>query len=584
MEKGAEGNPLIKGALFPVNGQVEPHKFAAFDVETVISDSGDHVFMCGSIWDGEGHMFWSRIDMLKALMSKRYRNHNLFATSLDFDFFTMFKADYALYDMEFCFRGSSLIMADVNDENGNMTRKFLDTMNFYPVGVDVLGKCIGMRKMQRPRSWLRMPADDDERHEMEAYNINDSRITYEWVKWFQGRLNSIGCNMRNTIASTSLWNWRRHYQDMPLYQPKADIMLDMLQAYYGGRTECFARGTYPGKRCYLYDVNAMYCWAMTNEFPLTHTIFESKNPTGDDILDYHGVTLCDVEAPSGQNYPFLPYRRDDGRLIFPIGRWKSRWYSNIELRRAMELGYSVTPRKGWYYTGSYMPFKALQEDYFSKRKTQPELQLVYKLLSNSLYGKFGQRWEDETVYVHMSQFKNMPREYLDIRNEFVLMKKHNEPRSFVNPIFSLYTSAYSRILIHRLISCNNAMYCDTDSIITEKVLPDSGRLGELKLEKTLNKLMLLRPKVYFMNDDISGDKVKAKGFRLRTKEELDFMLNNGYFPQLHIRKFKESLRLNVKTLTQLTIKKHLDLNDTKRRWPRKFDPLGWDISEPLEVQ
>lgn len=577
-------NSLIAGMLGSVRNNIVPHKLAAFDVETY-KEGDEHRFLCGAVWsaDYQGH-FWEPEEMKVALLHRRFKNHWIFATSLDFDFFALFGEDFGRFNIELMFRGSGLICAEIKDRGRNRTRKFLDTMNYYPVGLNKLGECIGLKKLGRPKSWLRKPETEAERAEMAAYNVQDARITYEWIKWFQAKLNGIGGQLKKTIAATSLWYWRRHYQAEPLYQPKKSIMEKQLNAYYGGRTECFYRGLFD-RKCYIYDVNAMYAWAMCNDFPKTDTIFHRLRPEIRDIFDYHGVVRCDVITPPQDStfYPLLPYRDETNKLLFPVGRWRGAWYSCIELRRALDLGYTIMPREAYLYYESYRPFERIQRDYYRLRRESPDLKLVYKLMGNSLYGKWGQRWKNVQEYRHISEFAAIPKKFTEIKNGFVISERSREPAPFANPIISLYASAYARVRLHELLTRYGAWYCDTDSLITDAKIPTSDKLGDLKLERTLNRILLVKPKVYFFDDEVCGVNVRIKGFRVKSKEQFDFMLDNGYAEQTHILKFKESIRQQRRTLTESRVFKRFRVEDTKRDW---FDAYTgrFQQSQPVRVE
>lgn len=581
MEQAKE---IIGKAIYPLESNIVSRKIAAFDIETELQDDA-HVFMCGSIWsDKLKRCYFNKDEMAHELLSNKFSSYWIFATSLDFDFFALFGDLWYKHDMQLCFRGSNLISVMMKGwkktEGHHNPRRFLDTMNYYPASLNKLGGCINMEKLPRPKAWLRKPANEVEMQELIAYNMHDSEMTYEWVKWFQEKLNFINCNMKNTIASTSLWNYRRHYQKQPIWQPQKSVMEDQLLGYYGGRTECFYRGTYEGN-IYLYDANGMHAWAMTLEFPESSSLFFSDSPSLDDIFDYHGVCYCEIEAPKDLFYPLLPYRLDK-KLLFPLGKFRG-WHACVELRKAIELGYNIAPVKGYFYYHNHFPFAAIQKEYYKLRKSSKEMQLVYKLLSNALYGKWAQRWDDEIIYQHISKLSHIPSEFLDIRNDFVLTKKSREPSNFINPIYSIYTTAYARLRLYSHLVKYNGFYCDTDSIITTDKMPESNELGEFKLERKMKKIMIIRPKVYFLEDELGHGFIKVKGMRVKTQEEFQFMVAHGCFPVERIMKFKESVRRRKTVLKNIRIPKKININDDKRIWQHAFVWENWEKSKPRVI-
>lgn len=589
MEQSSEiitQSPFIGGVYRPEHRRTFPHKLLAFDIETQKTAESDNAFMCGSIYGKDGgEFFQDRETMIKRILSERYKNHWIFATSLDFDFFSLFTVEFFKYGFiaeNLCWRGSHLISVRYNPPHKEHERRFLDTMNFYPASVEKLGDSLSIKKLPQPAAWKRQPENDAELEELKAYNMRDAEITYKWIDYFQDKLISIDCTMRNTIASTSMWYYRNRYQKEIHFQPHIDIMQDMRKAYYGGRTECFKRGLIDGKSIYIYDVNAMYPFAMTLEFPRTESLFFDCKPTMEDVFDYHGVTLCDIKAPNIY-YPVLPFRNEDGKLLFPTGSWKSQWYSNIELRKAAELGYEIQPKKAWLYSENYFPFSVMQRTLYKKRQENPDLNLVFKLIANSLYGKFAESSESSIVYKHISEFDSMPVNFKDVINEFVLIEQDREVGKFVNPIFSIYTAAYARLLLYAFLNKLDGFYCDTDSIFSFKKIEPSLDFGALKLEKKARKALIVKPKVYFLNNEFTKDSIKAKGMKVKTYEEFEFMLAHGFLKMERITRFKESVRQNIRMLSDKTIEKRFNIEDDKRHWDAAYSRDSIQDSQPILI-
>ena len=60
----------------------------------------------------------------------------------------------------------------------------------------------------------------------------------------------------------------------------------------------------------------------------------------------------------------------------------------------------------------------------------------------------------------------------------------------------------------------NLYYSDTDSAVTDKPLPDSmigSKLGQVKLEHSINRAVFLAPKVYGLVDVDGNEIIKVKG-------------------------------------------------------------------------
>jgi len=71
------------------------------------------------------------------------------------------------------------------------------------------------------------------------------------------------------------------------------------------------------------------------------------------------------------------------------------------------------------------------------------------------------------------------------------------------------------------IGSNHIWYCDTDSIVTDKKMPVSDKIGELKLEAKISEGVFLMPKTYGYKEKGKPDIVHYKGFSTK-----DFTYNN----------------------------------------------------------
>ena len=151
----------------------------------------------------------------------------------------------------------------------------------------------------------------------------------------------------------------------------------------------------------------LYPSVMLNEFPLSSSVKSVPFPLLKFINMYEGVTECEVMTPKNMNIPLLPLRID-GKLKFPIGNFKGVW-NNVELRKALSIGYKIRPIKQIIYTETFKPFDTFVNAFYNKRlefkKENNAMELVMKLILNSLYGKFAQKEKQDLTINNM--------EYLD---------------------------------------------------------------------------------------------------------------------------------------------------------------------------
>jgi hypothetical protein len=176
-----------------------------------------------------------------------------------------------------------------------------------------------------------------------------------------------------------------------------------------------------------------------------------------------------------------------------------------------------------------------------------------------------------------------------------MVKTSREPARFVNPIISLYTTAYARLHLYDLIADNQAIYCDTDSLITDRKLETSSSFGGLKLESEISEMIIVKPKLYMTNFYHNRPQIKAKGLRLyQGLDENDADMRDNiaverFFKLLSTRKssfrkimkFREAKRRRIKLLSWRTMEKNIDLHDDKRLWFGKFSLDSFEKSYPL---
>jgi hypothetical protein len=138
---------------------------------------------------------------------------------------------------------------------------------------------------------------------------------------------------------------------------------------------------------------------------------------------------------------------------------------------------------------------------------------------------------------------------------------------------------------------NNILCHNTDSIITRKEVIDSKILGKLKLEKIIKNGLIIKPKLYFLNDEIKSKGVpiprdvdKGKEFIKREKLK-DNLLKGKMINYSKFIKIKEGITRDIKVNSIILASKKLSLEDNKRNWKGKFfNPDELQESIPLEIK
>jgi hypothetical protein len=564
--------------LKPITKDPLERKIASIDIETY---GINNRFILGSVVYKDNIKFFDCVkDIKDFLRSDELSDYFIFATNLDFDFFGIF-GNVANEEIHPSYSGTRLISIKLIPYGCN-ERIFLDTLNFLPASVETLGKIINIPKLKKP-SWLgNKPKNKTEYEYLKKYNINDSMITYKFMEYLYNGFTEKNIQLNHTIASTSLWSYQKLFMERSFFTPSISILEYIRHAYYGGRTEVFTTGKIK-KSLYLYDVNSLYPFSMKNEFADTETLQKMIHDVDISIIKkYHGVSYVEVNAPY-MHYPILPFRDDAKRLIFPYGTWKG-FYSHNELIYAMENGYKITPLSTVYYEKTFRPFDLFVDTFYSLRKSDPKNSTVYKLILNSLYGKWGQNWDDNFVFKPLTKLKKLPDNFVMEKNGWAILREKGKIPVFANPIFSVYTTAYARILMHKLLIESDALYCDTDSVITAKKLEDSQELGKVKLEQSIKKTILVKPKLYMYETLDDNIKIKTKGFYSKDISVFNNVLEHKKVSNMRFTKFRHSFRSDREVLEKYNHEMEIDLLDKKRVWNSEFSTQKISESKPIYLK
>jgi len=620
---------LSNNFLKPCNDKIKQKKIYGFDIETY---GKKNIFYMGSIVnETEQYIFYNKKEMQDFILnSNKLRGCILFATNLGFDFLALFgESIEMLSKFHFIIRGSDFVNINYKYKRNKII--FLDTMNFLRLGVANLGKILNLPKLKKPKCLGKIPKNNKEKKELEIYNIRDSYISFKFGVYLQNSFNILGANIKYTIASTSMTLFRNKYLKYIIQQPKKEIIKEMFKGYYGGRTETFFRGKLDNSFNY-YDINSLYPFVMNKyKFPFPNSLKLSYEPN-EDLLKFEGLSYCYIETPKNIMYPLLPYRftfEEDNKskkLLFPKGDFYG-WYSHPEIRKAKELNYNIKLIKTYYYTQTFNPFKDFVTDLYNKRlqyqKENNKMQLAVKILLNSLYGKLAQKLEQtEMKFSFNQEDKNEILKYFDENEKRINENKpmkykintpdHNEiktkdgfvsePRifyitnldvkeypKFINPILALYVTSYARLELYKLIEeveKNNkkVVYCDTDSIITDYKFKTSKKLGDLKLEHSIKKGIIIKPKFYYLKNEKNEEVYKIKGiFGIKKYEDFINLLKTKKFKYVKFTKFKESLKRGLNFNQILEVEKVLSLEDNKRIWDKEFNYNELQKSKPFEI-
>ena len=286
-------------------------------------------------------------------------------------------------------------------------------------------------------------------------------------------------------------------------------------AYCGGRVEVFRQGDL--YNVYHLDVNSMYPYVMLNPMPVFCDRYY-QSPTGDLLYELfyylnrypkvHVIACVEVDVPDKEITPF-PYKHNK-KLYFPAGKFVTvlctpeLMLHKEYIKKCYKLAvYRAKP----IFTTFVKHFVRLKQA--AKMRNDITSYVIYKLMLNSLYGKFAQRVRHYEKVGNMNKtigsFLTKNGRYYVLFNNVYKRQKTTDSRYNVVAISAVITS-YARAYLYQLMQkCDVVYYCDTDSIMTNyqsyKRLCKAGyvsnnELGKLKLKGVYSHVTIKAAKYY----------------------------------------------------------------------------------------
>lgn len=457
--------------------------------------------------------------------------------------------------------------------------------------------------------------------ELKTYNEQDNRILHKAICDLQEGLLSMGSELCMTQASSAMKLYRRVYLDRDIRTNK-QVNERARISYVGSRVEVYR------PRCdhaEYYDINSSFPYAMTFPAPGSLRGGRGSLPTGE---SEHWLADVEIEVPE-MYLPPVPFRHPkEHRVYFPTGRWRS-WLWGIDVRLLESVGGKVHKCHRVMEFSSHDTLASYAQDLYARRvacKTEFE-KMLYKLLLNSLYGKFGESPLKQAAYFNPEDPAGMNmvmpgvflcEEMQDIEHEHVPISTH--------------ITAFARRTLYRFNKLcldlgGEIFYNDTDSCVTtirpsdlpadypwipgtEGVL--GKRLGQMKHEYSIHNGEFVAPKIYRLDatdvekrdeyvkkglrieeatEKARKDVLRAKGFSRMTMSKFHDLVEGREIEVRRMSRVRELLREGVLTPTEEPIRKRLQIEKGedgevrfKMRTKRKMlaqqnDSRPWDVRE-----
>lgn len=346
-----------------------------------------------------------------------------------------------------------------------------------------------------------------------------------------------------------------------IYQILGRVEWDIRESYTGGAVDVYINHNGNNQnllsgiknKLYYYDVNSLYPNVMASlQMPVgkpiafegditKYWLAENKGFFDDENIYFF---YCKITSPKFMMHPILQRRiktADGVRTIAGLGTWTG-WISSYEYQVCEPLGYKFEILNGYKFKKANIfseYVKKLYEIRLTYSKSDP-LNLVAKLLMNSLYGKFGMKSESSGVEVydvrdeftikllqeHLDKSGESISDILRVGDYYILQTSQIHYRFDdkedmyhgldVNVAIASTVTAGARCLMSQVKNTGdmNVYYTDTDSIITDSPLAPSlvgDKLGQFKLECEITRAVFLAPKVYGIITTDGDEIIKVKG-------------------------------------------------------------------------
>ena len=380
------------------------------------------------------------------------------------------------WNIKASFSGSSAIIVHVS--KGKNSWHFCDSYWLLRDKLANIGKAIGIRKgdSDEAKAWMserfgRSITDFDTLKQSEKvifyaevpqsilvdYNKTDCEILWKAIAQFEKEIVNLGGQLQQTIASTAMTLFRRSFFKRDIFTSER-LNLVCQEAYFASRVEVLSRNA---TDFLMYDINSSFPFAMT--FPLPGNLIEFRTTLPEDDSD-ECIYLANVtiEVPD-MHLPPLPFRQEN-RVFFPVGRWRS-WFTSTDIRLAVREGAIVHKVHEVYTFEPFYDFAEYAKKIYKLRAdaTSDFRRLILKYLLNSLYGKTAEGTMKQEMLINPTEIDRESMQMLQpgvwlVEKEAIIAHRHV-------PIAAVITSIARRTLYDLAKECYrqgcSLYYCDS---------------------------------------------------------------------------------------------------------------------------
>jgi len=481
-------NELYKYTDLNLNGNQELD-YMVGDIESYLDKDGNWFFKLIVLSDGYNFYDFDSIDDCIDWLFEYDDPITLYFHNLDFDMLFFFKSDKFKAYM----RNVDLI------NSGNLTITFTvrnvtfkNSLTLFPMSLKAL---VGKFLHVKDEDWLNEKSNvlDLDSEILLNYCRKDVYYLLSAIyKFEQYFLTNYKTPLSLTVPSLSLKVWKKFFNPDKEFigLSRRNRFFDN-NYYFGGHTEKFIAGQKVFRHVNYYDVNSLYPSEMIKaEF--INSKLKRTNPTKNRLkrliasgqLFFCEVTI-DINSENLRFFPVFDEKNKTNKYPFGLVKLKLsevgikfilRWgcWENIKCVHTILIGETGDKIK---------PFKSFVEYFYKMRKSDKGNDMIFKLLLNSLYGKFGQKLERDIKVINSNR-EDKPKSV--INQDGICVSTYTEKTEF-------YAMGTNRLDIAGKITesarltmgdyineirvnfgDDSVIYTDTDSIITKAHLETSS--------------------------------------------------------------------------------------------------------------
>lgn len=397
--------------------------------------------------------------------------------------------------------------------SGNTFIYFLDLQNFFSGSLAKMAKDLNLEtmKVERPeglgeRKFLKTDKKFCE------YALSDSLICLEAAERLMLMHEEFDIPVATSSANFSEKVFRRDF----IPEGKKYIFPDNFEclrlaelSYHGGKNGYYLDNPAFVRNCYEYDFNSAYPFAMYNIPSFIAGKYEKVDRFTEGFVGIYQaigkLNPCKFGVLYNSEFNYFRYSEPLDVRVF---------VNSYELQEAINSGeFKLQEVKGyiWKPETTESPLKEYSRYFWEKKNATPKSDLryqFYKLLLNSLYGKWIQRNPVKRAkYVYSS-------------GQLELFKKQQQAGGLYHPFIASLITGNTRARLHQAEHRFNAIESSTDSVKTKKFDKKAANIKEMGV-------MQLE---HFFCKDCNKEYPKANGLFVRNR------LNLLLCPQEHVMK------------------------------------------------